>query len=98
MEPNQNNQPVQSNNENSIGPVIAIIIVLLMVILGGVYFWGERNNSAQPASQEVVVNEANVDAVSGKIMQQSTSDESASIEADLNGTDVDTVGADLNNL
>ena len=89
MEPNQNNQPVQLNNENSIGPVIAIIIVLLMVILGGVYFWGERNNSVQPASQEVVVNEANVDAVSGKIMQQSTSDESASIEADLNGTDVD---------
>ncbi len=93
MEPNQ----VIETKENSVGPVIAIIIVLVMVVLGGVYFWGERSNPVVEQST-AIVDDSNIEAVAGKIEQQSTSDESAAIDADLSGTDVNSVGADLENL
>ncbi len=96
MEPNiqptntesSNNQPVV-NQESSTGPAIAIVIVLAMIILGGFYFWGERSKSTD------TILEATPEQMISAIETQSTSDESSSIEADLNSTELDNIDAEL---
>lgn len=86
-----------TNNENSVGPVIAIVIVLVMIILGGFYFWGERSREMDSASQTIIT-EDNVDEATSAIESQSTSDESLSIEEDLMDTEVDSLDAGLENI
>lgn len=85
---------MEPNNENSVGPVIAIIIVLAMIILGGLYFWGERTNdmsNIEPSS-------ATVDEITASITSQSSSDDISSIEEDLSNTNVIDLGSDLESL
>ncbi|MHB1330495.1 MAG: hypothetical protein ACYCY6_00815 [Minisyncoccota bacterium] len=84
---------MEPNNENSVGPVIAIIIVLAMIILGGLYFWGERTKDMND-----VVPESQVDEVTASISSQSSSDEISSIEEDLENTNVLDLGSDLESL
>ncbi|MEK7194397.1 MAG: hypothetical protein AAB660_01775 [Patescibacteria group bacterium] len=88
---------MQPNNENSVGPVIAIIIVLAMIILGGLYFWGQRNNTSIP-STETTATSGNVDEVTASIATQSTSLDSTAIEEDLNNTNVDNLDSGLQTL
>lgn len=83
-----NNQPVV-NQESSTGPAIAIVIVLAMIILGGFYFWGERSKSTDTTL------EATPEEMISAIETQSTSDESSSIEEDLNNTELDNIDAEL---
>lgn len=86
---------MEPNNENSVGPVIAIIIVLAMIVLGGLYFWNERSkmnsiNDSLPQST--------ADEVAASIEKQSTSDDTGAIESDLNNTQVDNVDQELQSL
>lgn len=80
-----------TENENSAGPVIAIIIVLAVIILGGLYFWGERGG-LNPAENSGSADET------AAITTQSSSDDVNAIEEDLTGTEIDSIGSDLENL
>lgn len=99
MEPDQNNINVDANIGNgnsssgsSAGPIIGIIILIAVVILGGLYFWGQRVNN------QIAPTETNIDPTTEAIKAQSTADDTSSIEADLNFTDVDNLDAELNAL
>ena len=71
----------ESNSGGSAGPVIGIIVILAIIILGGLYFWG------QGGSDTTTVEEINT---------ESTSDDTASIEADLEDTNIEDVDSELN--
>ena len=68
----------------SAGLIIGAIVILAIIILGGLYFWRERTD-------DMMTNEA-IDSIN----MQSDSDDTTSIEADLNTTDVDSLDAELN--
>ena len=81
----QTNNPVIQGPEKSgaAGPIIAVVVILAVVLVGALYFWGQRTQDA--------VMEQNVESIE----EQSASDETSSIEADLNSTDVDNIDAEL---
>lgn len=74
------------NNENSAGPIIATIIILGVIVLGGLYFWGNRGNQTASSSDEATA----------AIQSQSSSDDLNSIQNDLNNTNTDNLGNQLN--
>ena len=87
-----------NTGEGSIGPIIATIIILAILVLGGLYFWNQRvaqinnaNLNNQPVSTSTTT-----DAAVNAINQQSTSDSTASIEADLKATNTTNVDSQLN--
>ena len=84
------------NNKSSIGSIIGTIIIIAIIILGGLYFWGKRieesklkqnlvTDTVQPTAQQ---NEANI------IESTSSSDDLQSIQADLNATNMNNLGAE----
>ncbi len=75
-------------NETSVGPVIGIVIIVIIIILGGLYFWGSRVNDT------MINDEALIDSLS----VQGTSDEIADIDADLVGTNLEGLDADLSSI
>ena len=76
--------------EGSLGPIIGTIIILAVIVLGGLYFWGQRSDKAPLPAED---NTAQVEVES--IIDQSSSDETAAIEADLESTDIDNLDAEL---
>lgn len=78
-DPQKNNKPV--------GPVIGLIVIIVIIILGGVYFWTSRTTTTPTETADQKVN-------IGSILEQSNSDGTASIEADLNNFD----SSDIDNL
>lgn len=88
-------------NNRPVGPVIGLIIILAIILIGGIYFWSSRINSKTDMAPENNQNPAvnNGESVSPEaILNQSSSDETASIEADLNAfneSDIDGLGSDL---
>jgi len=97
MEPNNSNMNI--DGEGGVGPVIALIIILAVIVLGGLYFWGQRtsNNTTDIYGNPISpsVSDSNTIPV---IDNQSSSDASASIEADLKATDIDSIDSQLNAL
>ena len=85
-------------NQSSIGGIIGTIIIIAIIILGGLYFWGKRIEEnklkqslvSDTTSQETVTSEAAV------IKSVSSSDDLNSIETDLNNTNLDNLGAEMN--
>lgn len=82
MEGEQNNVPVGSNG-SSVGPIIGVIIILALVVLGGLYFWKER------ASGPVVEDIEETQTVR-------ENDDTASIEEDLDSTNVEIIDVEVN--
>jgi len=76
-----NNPNVPAENGSSTGPIIGTIVIVVIIVLAAFYFWGERTN---------------VDNTVQDIKMQDKSDETSSIEADLQSTDIDSVDAELN--
>jgi hypothetical protein len=84
MEDGQTNVNVNGGGgDGSAGPIIGIIVILAIIILGGLYFWGQRADDMIDESNEPVI-------------VQPENDDTSSIEADLESTDVDNMDADLN--
>lgn len=73
-----------ASSGSSAGLIIGIIVLLAIVILGGFYFWNERADDMMTDQQVESIN------------IQSEEDDTASIETDLNATDVDSLDAELN--
>lgn len=82
-----------TNNQNSVGPTVAIIIVLAMVILGGIYFWGERSATLKEAYTS-----GNAEEVARQIETQSISSDTDSIENDLEDTEIEDLDSGLEDL
>lgn len=85
-------------NKSSIGSIIGTIIIIAIIILGGLYFWGKRMQEAKikenlvndTSSQTTEVNET------ATIQTVSSSDDLNAIEADLNNTNLDNLGSEIN--
>ncbi|MBI1974421.1 MAG: hypothetical protein HYS51_01000 [Candidatus Zambryskibacteria bacterium] len=73
------NQPSGSSS----GPIVGIIIILIVIILAGLYFWGQRGSMPNDTNAE------NTEVSTESISTQSDSDDAASIENDLNNTDLE---------
>ena len=90
--------PEETPKSSSVGPFIGIIIVILVIILGGLYFWGQRvekNADESILTGEDTVTEDN----SVEILEtQSSSDEIADIEEDLNTTDLENLDRELQSI
>jgi uncharacterized protein HemX len=88
MDESQNNMttPAMEPQKNgSTGTVVAAVVILAILVVGALYFWKERSYQAPDTDQSVE-----------SITTQGTSDDTASIEADLESTDVDNLDAELN--
>ena len=84
---NTNMGNVSQPNGSSSGPVIGVIVILVIVILAGLYFWGQRGEN---------VDLDNVDQTVESITTQDASDDTSSIENDLNNTDIEGTDAEIN--
>ena len=74
--------------QSSVGTWVAALVILAVVVAGALYFWGQRGVE--------MMDDAGETAALQSINTQSSSDEAAAIEADLNATDIDTIDAELN--
>lgn len=83
-EPNNMNVGTVESSGGSTGLIIGAVVILAIIVLGGLYFWGQRANDA-------LLNET-VESIN----TQSSSDEAAAIEADLDATDIENLDAELN--
>lgn len=103
---NQHENPVQNPApqvvkpaESSMGPIIGTVIILAVIILGGLYFWGERTRNMNPSGNEAAsvtaTTSATSDAELNALRTQSNANDTASIEADLQNTDIDNLDASL---
>ena len=83
----EENQNINVEPASSAGPIIATIIILAVIVLGALYFWSQR---------DAADGEVNIDATVETIETQDESDETSSIEADLEATDVDSLDGEFN--
>ena len=82
-------QPVKEGG-SSAGLIVALVVILALVVLGGLYFWGQR------ITQEENMLAPTEDQTTASIKAQGTTDDAASLEDDLNSTNVDTLDAEIN--
>ncbi len=86
----QTNTPL-SPEQKPIGPVFGLVIILILILAGGIYFLVSKKDTPPPL---VLPTEEENTAEVQRINTQSTSDDTASIEADLNAfgeTDINNV-------
>lgn len=90
MEGEQNNVNMGRGESGSpTSPIIGVVIILAIAILGGLYFWSQR--AGNEARDEVLIDET-VEAIG----TQNQADNTTSIEADLEATDIESLDAELN--
>lgn len=99
--PNMTPEP----KKTSVGPVIGIIIIIVILVLGGLYFWGQNlSNNADyefpeietTTQQTTLSNDSDPQVQS--LESQSSSDELSDIEADLEATNFDSMGSELDTV
>ncbi len=100
--PMENIPGMQPENKSSLGGIIGTIIVIAVIILGGLYFWGKRIDEAklqqqvmQQAEMENTTDTTPVVSEADKIKSVSNSDDINSLEAELDATNLDGLGAEL---
>ncbi len=75
-------------SEKSYGPIIGLVIIIIIIALGSVYFLGKRGETTPTSQQAALEN----------IQTQSSSDEIADINTDLQATDFSDLDAELTDL
>lgn len=93
------NGSMPQTDDKSIGPVVGIIVIIALIVLGGLYFWSQRievrnEMEAQNVEQS---SDSNVQP-SEEFGEQGSSDDVSSIEADLNATDVSSLGNEMDSI
>ncbi|MEX0931507.1 MAG: hypothetical protein WDZ88_02035 [Candidatus Paceibacterota bacterium] len=102
--PNEPLQPADAPKEGTMGPIIGSVIVIVVIILGGIFFWSERVDKADMETNEsasdidTTAPIPNEDEQTQALETQSNSDEIASIESDINQTDLDELDAEMANI
>jgi len=110
MGPENTNEPMQPiqpapqiNEERSVGPAIGIIVIIAVIVLGGLYFWGQRAEKQKavptPTQTETTTAGQTSDTIQFNqelqtMQTQGTTDDTSSIQADLNATNLDTLGSE----
>lgn len=107
MPPQTGNNPIRQNPMGSampqtpgakpVGPIIGVIIIVLVLTLGGLYFYGDQLNRKNSAMTPEEIQNTPDDSTM-KLQEQSGSDETASIEADLNATDLENLDKELQDI
>ena len=92
MEPQQ--------QKSGVGPIIGTVIIIALIILGGLYFWGKRVEESK-ATQNLVTGSvestATVDQMEANAIKSVTpANDTTSIQADLNATNLDDLQPELN--
>ncbi len=117
MDTNANSSPIATGSQlppqgpehTRIGPAAGIIIILVLVAAAGLYFWGSKlsqETSMEPPpyipGDESASQPAATAAATQGLPAQSTSDDAASIEADFEQMNLNSVesqtSAEFNNL
>jgi len=104
----ENSRSTEANVEKSSvinTPILFTLGILLLVILGGMYYWFSTLEDAQtiptPTVERPTAEENNepesttAEAQAGTMLTTSTSDEIEAIEADIEGTNLETLDAEL---
>ncbi len=89
----ENTTPTMGGESKSVGPAIGIVIIILIVVLGGLYFWGQRMNDQDMQNTNTATDES-----LNQMNTQSSSDDTTSIEADLNATNMNSLGGEVNDM
>lgn len=84
-------------NKSSIGGIIGTIIIIAIIILGGLYFWGKRIEESK-IKQDLVKEDSTEQEVidDTAILNINSGDDLDSIEADLNATNLNNLGVEMN--
>lgn len=82
--------------KSSIGSIIGTIVIIAIIILGGLYFWGKRVEENKVKENLVTETETTDQSEAAAIKSVSSSDELASIEADLSATNFDNLSTEAN--
>jgi len=83
-----------NGEKKAVGPVIGLVIILIIIILGGIYFWTSRTTYAPIQDDDSTENQEVGSVSTEAILDQNSSDEPDSIEADLSSFNE----SDINNL
>src|SRR3989344_6350637 len=86
---NENNTGNEPKN-NGAGPLIGVIIIIIILALGGLYFW--KNSAAKKTSG------GETDEVVDNLSALSAADDIASIESELESTDLENLDSELGDL
>ncbi len=80
-----------SADRKPVGPIAGAVIVILLLIAGGLYFWGAAINAENPNNTPPLIlgNDVPASDESAGLPEQSSSDETSAIEADLNAMNMD---------
>ena len=104
MEGNNSNQNLNTQQQSeaqkkSIGPMIGIAIIVVIIIFGGLYYWGSQINTQEIKDKQESLTaeqiESQEDLSVKQLETQSTSDEIADIEIDINATDLENLDKEL---
>lgn len=90
---------MDQENKSSIGSIIGTIVIIAIIILGGLYFWGKRVEEAkirQNLVTDTTPQQTSTLSEAATIKSVTNSDDLDSIEADLNNTKLDNLGAEVN--
>ncbi|OHA88065.1 MAG: hypothetical protein A2653_02570 [Candidatus Zambryskibacteria bacterium RIFCSPHIGHO2_01_FULL_43_25] len=98
------NNPMEGGvgpQRSSAGPIIGIIIIIVVLVLGGLYFWGQKlsqesllEDSSMTTETEAMI-ESRSAAATRQLRVQSASDDISYIEADLNATELESLGSEF---
>jgi FtsZ-interacting cell division protein ZipA len=89
---------MEPQNKSSIGSIIGTIVIIAIIILGGLYFWGKRVEDSKLRQNMVTDNTDQTTQMdeAATIKSTSSSDDLDSIDADLNATNLDNLGSEMN--
>lgn len=74
--------------------IIGTVIIIALIILGGLYFWGKRINT-QKETAALINQEQVASQEAAQIESVSSSDDTSSLEAELDATQTSNLGAEL---
>jgi uncharacterized protein HemX len=98
------NTPIQNmvadtQKDSTVGPMIGSIVIILIVIIGGLYFWGSLITEKKSEIQtEDALQEQSETLEVEQTAKQSASDDTSSIEADLEATNVDSLDSGIEDI
>ena len=91
--------PLTESHHSKVGLILGVLIIILVLVLAGVYLWGGlRVEETSIQEQPIVNNESetpNTEEDAQIFETLSPSDELDAIEADLDGTNLDSLENDL---
>ena len=85
---NQNMDSAKPSGSLSIGSTIGILVIIIILGIMAFFFWGNKTADAPGSATEQ-------DSATTLLQTQGNTDDTASIEADLSATALDSLDADL---